>query len=133
MKDETTKRCLVYRRVATNEPRPDGSALDAQREILMHFAARMGATVVLDFAEVVSGRGQDARRLELEWLLDAVRPGDVVAVSRLDRLTRESGTAVREVRRILRQGARFISVTEGELDDSPATGLMLSNLACAAP
>jgi DNA invertase Pin-like site-specific DNA recombinase len=131
MKNATNKRCFIYTRVATTEQRPDGTSLDAQRESLTRWAAAAGVPVVACFEEVAGGAA-GARRIEQERLLDAVRPGDVVAVSRLDRLTRDPRTAVRTVRRILRTGARCVSVAEGEFDGSPAAELKLSILASAA-
>lgn len=132
MQNATNNRCFIYTRVGTSEQRPDDMSLDAQREILKQFAARTGAPVVLDFSEVASGGGKGARRAELERLLDAVRPGDIVAVSRLDRLSHDPETAIRDLGRVLRKGARFISIAEGEFDGSPAADLELSILACVA-
>lgn len=128
MKKSTIKRCVIYTRVATNEQRPDGTPLDAQRESLTRWAAAAGVPVAACFEEVASGAA-GARRVELERLLAAVRPGDVVAVSQLDRLTRDPDVAARTVRRILRAGARCVSVAEGEFDGSPAAEIRLSLLA----
>jgi DNA invertase Pin-like site-specific DNA recombinase len=131
MKNPTIKRCVLYTRVATSEQRPDGTSLDAQRESLTRWAAAAGVPVVACFEEVASGAAS-ARRVELDRLLGAVRPGDVVAVSRIDRLTRDPQVAARTVRRILRAGARCVSVAEGEFDGSPAAEVRLSMLARVA-
>jgi DNA invertase Pin-like site-specific DNA recombinase len=131
MKNPTIKRCVIYTRVATSEQRPDGTSLDAQRESLTRWAAAAGVPVVACVEEVASGAA-GARRVELERLLGAVCPGDVVAVSQLDRLTRDPRAATRTVRRILRVGARCVSVAEGEFDGSPAAEHRLSMLASVA-
>ena len=131
MKNATINRCVIYTRVALSEQRGNDTSLDTQRESLMRWATAAGVPVVESFEDVASG-ATGARRIELDQLLDAIGPGDVVAVLRLDRLARDPQTVVRTVRRILRAGARCVSLDEGEFDGSPAAELKLSILANAA-
>jgi putative DNA-invertase from lambdoid prophage Rac len=129
MKNAKIQRCFTYRRVGTSDQPAGGSALDVQSEALVRFAASINAPLVLDFVEVASGAGGTrARRMEQERMLDAVGPGDVVAVTRLDRISRDLAWASRNVDRILDKGARFMSLAEGEFDRSPAGRLNLSIL-----
>lgn len=126
MKNAKIQRCFIYRRVGTSDQRGAGSPLDVQSEVLVRFAASIDAPVVLDFFEVAGGtRGH---RVEQERMLDAVGPGDFVAVTRLDRISRDLALASRNVHRILDKGARFMSIDEGEFDCSPAGRLKLSIL-----
>jgi len=82
---------------------------------------------VLDFVEVESGAAEkEERRFEVARLLNAVRPGDVVAVTKFDRFTRDLEFAIRKVREILNKGARFISIAEGEFDRTAEGELKLS-------
>jgi len=133
MKNATIQRCFMYRRVCTSDQRGAGSPLDVQSEALVRFAASINAPVMLDFFEVASGAGATRRRpLEQERMLDAVGPGDVVAVTRLDRISRDLAVASRRVDQILNKGARFMSIDEGEFDRSTAGRLKLSILTCFA-
>ena len=123
----TIKRFLGYRRVSTGEQSTSGTSLDGQKEELAHLAASLRAPVVLDFVEVESGGAEkEERRVEVARLLEAVKPGDVVAVSKFDRFTRDLEFAIRKVREILNKGARFVSIAEGEFDRSPEGELKLS-------
>ena len=129
MNNAKIQRYFMYRRVGTSEQQAAGSSLDVQSEALVRFAASINAPLVLDFVEVASGSGGTrARRVEQERMLDAVGPGDIVAVTRLDRIARDPASASRNVARILDKGARFISIDEGEFDRSPAGRLKLSIL-----
>ena len=133
MKNTKIQRCLTYRRVGTSDQPAAGSSLDVQSEALVRFAASIDARLVLDFVEVVSGAGGTrGHRVEQERMLDAVGPGDIVAVTRLDRISRDLASASRNVARILDKGARFMSIDEGEFDRSPAGRLKLSILTCFA-
>jgi DNA invertase Pin-like site-specific DNA recombinase len=123
----TIKRFLGYRRVSTGEQSTAGTSLDGQKEELAHLAASLRAPIVLDFVEVESGGAEkEERRVEVARLLEAVKPGDVVAVSKFDRFTRDLEFAIRKVREILNKGARFVSIAEGEFDRSPEGELKLS-------
>ena len=115
----TVRRFLGYRRVSTGEQSTAGTSLDGQKDELADLASRISAPVALDFVEVESACAErEERRVEVAKLLDAVRPGDVVAVTKFDRFTRDLEFAIRKVREILRKGARFISIAEGEFDPS---------------
>jgi DNA invertase Pin-like site-specific DNA recombinase len=133
MKNAKIQRCFMYRRVGTSDQPAAGSSLDVQSEALVRFAASINAPVVVDFVEVASGAGGTrGHRMEQERMLDAVGPGDIVAVTRLDRISRDLASASRNVARILDKGARFMSIDEGEFDRSPAGRLKLSILTCFA-
>ncbi len=123
----TIKRFLGYRRVSTGEQGTSGTSLDGQKEELCILAASVQAPIMLDFVEIESGAAEkEERRVEVAKLLDAVRPGDLVAVAKFDRFTRDLEFAIRKVREILNKGARFISIAEGEFDRSPEGELKLS-------
>lgn len=119
MKNTTIPRLLTYRRVATLDQQTSDTSLDAQKEALTKLAARLGMLLVIDFVEIASGAARGRHRVEQARLLDAIQPGDVVAVSTLDRLARDSILALRNVGRILNKGARFVSLAEGEFCSSP--------------
>jgi DNA invertase Pin-like site-specific DNA recombinase len=127
MHNGTIKRFLGYRRVSTGEQGTSGTSLDGQREELAHLAASLHAPTVLDFVEIESGAAEkEERRVEVARLLETVKPGDIVAVAKFDRFTRDLEFAIRKVREVLNKGARFISIAEGEFDRTPEGELKLS-------
>jgi DNA invertase Pin-like site-specific DNA recombinase len=130
MKDNEARRFLIYTRAATSEQFDDASIRE-QRERLAQHAARSGMHVAAEYTEVASGVKQ-ARRTELERLMSTIQPGDVVAVSRLDRFSRDARAALHDVCSIVRRGARVISLDEGEFDGSQETNRKLSVLAALA-
>jgi DNA invertase Pin-like site-specific DNA recombinase len=105
-------RRLGYARVSTY-----GQTLDAQLEQLR----RAGCTKV--YREKVTGAHGDRR--ELLKMLKAVEPGDVVTVTRIDRLARSTFDLFAIVKRIVDAKAQFRSVAEPWADTSTSTGRLM--------
>lgn len=109
-----------YCRVSTT-----GQTLATQKALLM------AAGVERIFAEKVSGVA--ARRPELEYALDAFEPGDLLVVTKLDRLARSTFDLLRIIDSISKQGAGFKSLSEPWADTTSAHGrLTLTILAGVA-
>ncbi len=109
-------RRLGYARVSTC-----GQTLDAQLE---HLRAE-GCTTI--YREKVSGAKADRR--ELLRLLKNLADGDVVTVTRIDRLARSTFDLFAIVKQIADAGARFRSLAEPWADTGTSTGrLMLAVL-----
>src|SRR5947209_534740 len=109
-------RRLGYARVSTY-----GQALDAQ---LVQLRAEGCAKI---FREKATGARPDRR--ELLKLLKAVAPGDVVTVTRIDRLARSTFDLFAIVKRIVDAKAQFRSLAEPWADTGTSTGrLMLAVL-----
>lgn len=107
---------IGYARVSTT-----GQSLDAQLEQL---AATGCATV---YRETVSGVRADRR--ELRRAIEALAPGDVLIVTRLDRLARSTRDLLDLVEQITGRGAALRSLGEAWADTStPAGRLMLTVL-----
>ena len=105
-----------YARVST-----DGQTLVAQREQLK----AAGAERV--FEERASGAKTD--REQLERLLGALRTGDIVLVTRLDRLARSTRDLLNVLAAIAEHGASFRSLADQWADTTTAHGrLMLTVL-----
>lgn len=105
-----------YARVST-----DGQTLDAQRAALKD----AGAAVV--FEETVSGARADRR--QLTRALDQLSPGDVLLVTRLDRLARSTRDLLNILAAIGERGASFRSLADAWADTSTPHGrLMLTVL-----
>ena len=109
-----------YARVSTT-----GQTLATQRELL----AAAGVTRI--FSEKVSGVA--ARRPELEYALDALEAGDMLVVTKLDRLARSTLDLLRILDLIGKEGAHFKSLGEPWADTtSPHGRLTLTILAGVA-
>lgn len=112
----TETRSLGYARVSTV-----GQTVDAQCEQLKE----AGCSKV--YRETASGARPDRR--ELAKLLKAIRPGDVVMVTRIDRLARSTFDLFAIVKQIVEAGGQFRSLAEPWADTATSTGrLMLAVL-----
>ena len=110
-----------YARVST-----DDQSLDVQREAL----TAAGCDMIRE--EKRSGASQDGRD-ELRILLEFMRPGDVLIVTKLDRLARNTLDMLSIVSEIGNRGAGFKSIAEPWADTtSPAGKLMLTVFAGVA-
>ena len=110
---------LGYARVSTEE-----QSLDAQTDAL----AAAGAERT--FAEKVGGAVR--ARPQLERLLDQLRPGDVVVVTKYDRLARSLKDLLEVVERIAAAGAGFRSLAEDIDTTTPAGRLVFHVFASIA-
>ena len=105
-----------YARVSTT-----GQTLATQKALLK------AAGVTRIFSEKVSGVA--AKRPELERVLDELESGDVLVVTKLDRLARSTLDLLRMVDQIGREGAGFKSLGEPWADTTTSAGrLMLTVL-----
>jgi DNA invertase Pin-like site-specific DNA recombinase len=105
-----------YARVST-----DGQTLDAQQAVLK----AAGAEKV--FAEKVSGAKTDRR--QLQRAIETVGAGDVLLVTRLDRLARSTRDLLNVLATIAEKGAGFRSIADAWADTTTPHGrLMLTVL-----
>jgi len=105
-------RRLGYARVSTY-----GQALDAQLEQLR----AEGCAKI--YREKVTGARPDRR--ELLRLLKHLAPGDVVTVTRIDRLARSTFDLFAIVKRIVDAGGQFRSLAEPWADTGTSTGQLM--------
>jgi len=108
----TQTRRLGYARVSTY-----GQTLDAQLEQLR---AEGCARV---YREKVSGAR--ANRRELLKLLKTLKPGDLVTVTRIDRLARSTFDLFAIVKQIVDAGGQFRSLAEPWADTATSTGRLM--------
>jgi len=102
-------------------PSTDGQSLDAQR----HQLREAGCEKV--FAEIVSGARTD--RAGLKKAMSALEPGDVLIVTRLDRLARSTRDLLNVLDEITNKGAGFRSLADTWADTTTPHGrLMLTVL-----
>src|SRR3954468_10280878 len=109
---EPKNRRLGYARVSTY-----GQTLDAQlAELRKDGCAKI-------FREKASGARADRR--ELLRLLKAIAPGDVVTVTRIDRLARSTFDLFAIVKQIVDAGGQFRSLAEPWADTATNTGRLM--------
>src|SRR4051794_33225225 len=108
------KRCIGYARVSTY-----GQTLDAQLDQLR--AAGCSSRNI--YREKVTGARADRR--ELLRMLDRLTPGDVVTVTRIDRLARSTFDLFAIVKRIVDAGGQFRSLAEPWADTGTSTGRLM--------
>jgi DNA invertase Pin-like site-specific DNA recombinase len=112
------KRLVGYARVSTY-----GQTLDSQLEQLR----AAGCSTRNIYREKVTGARADRR--ELNRMLSKLTPGDVVTVTRIDRLARSTFDLFGIVKRIVDAKAQFRSLAEPWADTGTSTGrLMLAVL-----
>jgi DNA invertase Pin-like site-specific DNA recombinase len=107
-----------YARVST-----EGQSLTGQLEALK----AAGATTV--YREKVSGTRAD--RPQLAKLMASLKPGDVVVVTKLDRLGRSTRELLELIEAIGKAGAAFRSLGDPLWDTSSSQGRLLSTLLAA--
>jgi DNA invertase Pin-like site-specific DNA recombinase len=103
---------LGYARVSTY-----GQTLDAQ------LAELRAAGCAKVYREKASGAQPDRR--ELQRMLKALAPGDVVTVTRIDRLARSTFDLFAIVKRIVDAGGQFRSLAEPWADTATSTGRLM--------
>jgi DNA invertase Pin-like site-specific DNA recombinase len=105
-------RLIGYARVSTN-----GQTLDAQVDAL----EAVGVEVI--FQETASGARTD--RAQLAKAIGALRAGDTLIVTRLDRLARSTRDLLNTLDAIAKRGATFKSLADAWADTTTAHGRLL--------
>src|ERR687893_20701 len=108
------KRLIGYARVSTY-----GQTLDTQLEQLR----AAGCSNRNIYREKATGARADRR--ELLRMLDRLAPGDVVTVTRIDRLARSTFDLFAIVKRIVDAGGQFRSLAEPWADTGTSTGCLM--------
>jgi DNA invertase Pin-like site-specific DNA recombinase len=108
------KRLIGYARVSTY-----GQTLDSQLEQL-HAAGCSGRNI---YREKVTGARPDRR--ELNRMLGKLAPGDLVTVTRIDRMPRSTFDLFGIVKRIVDAKAQFRSLAEPWADTGTSTGRLM--------
>jgi DNA invertase Pin-like site-specific DNA recombinase len=112
-----------YARCSTSEQE---NSIKTQTEALK----AAGCTVVR--SEMVSGASREGRR-ELQTLMEFMREGDVLIVTKLDRLARSTVDMLNIVGELGERGVGFKSLAESAIDTTtPAGRLMLAVMASIA-
>lgn len=78
-----------YLRVSTQEQRKSGLGIEAQREIIRHYASVEGVAIGVEFVEYESGKDTDNRPVLQQAIEHCQATGSILVVAKLDRLSRD--------------------------------------------
>lgn len=110
-----------YIRVSTDEQASEGHSLSQQKAVIEAMAGRAGLEVADWFTEAgVSGKTPLADRPEGRRLLAAIKPGDQVFASKVDRMFRDSADALAAVSRLAKAG---VAIRFADVPEDPSTGV----------
>lgn len=117
---------MGYRRVSTTEQGESGLGLDGQTTAIETTAARLGVPVVAIFTDSgISGAAGIESRPGLADCLNALRRGDVLVVSRRDRIARDAFLSVVIEREVAKKGCRIISASGEGTENDDATSIFV--------
>ena len=111
-----------YARVSTKGQARDGNSLESQTKALKS----MGAKKV--FSDAYTGTTKD--RPQLSKMLDGLKDGDMVVVTKLDRIARNTKDGIEIIDSILNKGCNIHILNMGLFDDTP-TGRLMKNILLA--
>lgn len=107
-----------YARVSSRGQATQGNGLEAQRRQL----EQAGATRV--YEDVMTGTTMD--RPQWDELMGVARPGDTIAVAKLDRVARTAPEGVEAVRALVERGVAVRILNMGLVEDTPVGRMMLT-------
>ncbi len=113
-----------YARVSSKGQARDGNSLEAQDIELRN----NGATVV--YADAYTGTKID--RPEFDKLLEEIKPGDTIVVTKLDRFCRSASQGIELVDELLSKGIKVHILNMGMLDNTPTGKLIRNVMLCFA-
>ena len=105
-----------YGRVSTKGQAKDGNSLESQR---LQLEAHGAQEIYMD-----SFTGSKIHRPEFERLLDVIRPGDTLIVTKLDRFARTVTQANELITELIERGVKVTVLNLGTLDNTPMSTLM---------
>lgn len=108
-----------YVRVSTLGQKKDGNSLEAQEKVLRE----NGAEII--FSDAFTGTKE--HRPELDKLLSAIKPGDCLVVTKLDRIARSVSGGIELIDSLLNKGIVVHVVNMGIMDNTP-TGKLIRNI-----
>lgn len=125
----STGKIIAYYRVSTSMQIDSGAGLAAQEDICKEWAIKQGKKIELSFTEkAISGAAPLEKRPALFNAIYNLSEGDILLVSRLDRLSRDlyGGIIIDEL--VAKKKAKILSAAgEGTEGEDPAN-LMMKNM-----
>ena len=117
-------KAVCYLRVSTPGQVEEGVSLAAQEERLRAWAVAIGGAEAIFFRDEGISGGRADNRPGLQAALAAIKPGDVLAVYALSRLSRSTCDLLDLAEEVRVRGADLMSLTE-KIDTSGAAGKMI--------
>lgn len=111
-----------YARVSTRGQAKDGNSLEAQENALRS----AGATKI--YADAFTGT--KTHRPQLDKLMDVMKSGDTMVVTKLDRIARSATQGIELVQKLLDRGIVVHVLNMGLMDNTP-TGKLIRNIMLA--
>jgi len=119
-------KCVIYRRVSTDEQANKGFSLENQKIRLESFATSQGWEIAGDYIDD-GYSGKDMNRPALKRMFSDVDKFDVILVYKLDRFTRSVKDLNEMMETLQEHNIAFKSATES-IDTTTATGRMILNM-----
>ncbi len=111
-----------YARVSTKGQAKDGNSLEAQE------ASLRGAGAEIIYMDAFTGT--KASRPELDKLLNELKSGDILIVTKLDRVARSATQGIELIQSLLDRGVAIHVLNMGLMDSTP-TGKLIRNVMLA--
>lgn len=111
----------AYARVSTQTQAKDGNSLEGQKSALLS-----AYPTALFFQEAYTGMTTD--RPELSKILEKIKRGDMLVVTKLDRFSRSASEGVNLINRLHKEGIVIEILNMGRVDNSPMGKLMITML-----
>lgn len=107
-----------YARVSTSGQAKDGNSLENQREKLLN----AGATEIVE----ENFTGTTTNRPAFSKLIERLRSGDTLIVTKLDRFARTAGQGAELIKQLIEKGISVHVLNMGLIDNRPANKLMIT-------
>ena len=119
-------RVIAYYRVSTDMQVDSGAGLAAQEDICKAWCAKNNTAIAESFVEkAISGAAPLDKRPALFNAISALQKGDVLLISRLDRLSRDLYGGIMIDEAVAHQKAKIVSAAgEGTDSDDPASKMI---------
>lgn len=108
-----------YARVSTYSQAKDGNSLEGQKELL----EKEGCEII--YYDTFTGTKND--RPEFNKLMDNLKKGDTLVVTKLDRFSRSASDGIKLVDELLNKDVRVHILNMGLIDNTP-TGRLIKNI-----
>lgn len=107
-----------YARVSTSGQAKDGNSLENQREKLLN----AGATEIIE----ENFTGTTTNRPVFSKLIERLKSGDTLVVTKLDRFARTAGQGAELIKQLIEKGISVHVLNMGLIDNRPANKLMIT-------
>lgn len=107
-----------YARVSTSGQAKDGNSLENQREKLLN----AGATEIVE----ENFTGTTTNRPAFSKLIERLKSGDTLIVTKLDRFARTAGQGAELIKQLIEKGISVHVLNMGLIDNRPANKLMIT-------